>query len=294
MAGRQSRQSKSPRRESPKSPGEEERTPTGFTPREIEDVEERSSPRTPVIYEIVSRLGEEEMARPVTSLWWSGVAAGLSISFSLFGQAVLRMHLPDAPWRPLITSFGYAAGFVMVVLARQQLFTENTITVVLPVMAKPSLAGVGLGARMWAIVLAANLTGTLFAALFCTWTPVIDADLRGAMLEVSRLGVMQHGWLESGFRAITSGFLMAAMVWLIPAAGSAQSHIVALMSYVIGVGGFAHIVAGSVYAFMLAANGQLEVLPMIGGFMLPVLVGNVIGGTALFALIAHAQVMKEI
>ena len=264
------------------------------TRRKVERVEEESTPSTPVIYEAVRRLGEEEMSRPATSLWWSGVAAGLSISFSLLAEGILRLHTPEAPWRNLVTSLGYPVGFLMVVLSRQQLFTENTITVVLPVMAKPTAAGFGLGARMWAIVLAANLTGTLFAALFCTWTPVIDADLRGAMLEVSRLGVMQHGWLESGFRAITSGFLMAAMVWLIPAAGSAQSHIVALMSYVIGVGGFAHIVAGSVYAFMLAAAGQLGVLPMIGGFMLPVLVGNVIGGTALFALIAHAQVMKEI
>ncbi len=264
------------------------------TRRKVERVEEESTPSTPVIYEAVRRLGEEEMSRPATSLWWSGLAGGLSISFSLLAEGILRLHTPEAPWRNLVTSLGYPVGFLMVVLSRQQLFTENTITVVLPVMAKPTLAGFGLGLRMWGIVLAANLAGTLIAALLCTWTPVIDPDLRGAMLEVSRLGVMQHGWLESGFRAITSGFLMAAMVWLIPAAGSAQSHIVALMSYVIGVGGFAHIVAGSVYAFMLAANGQLEVLPMIGGFMLPVLVGNIIGGTALFALLAHAQVMKEI
>jgi formate/nitrite transporter FocA (FNT family) len=264
------------------------------TRREVERVEEDSTPSTPVIYEAVRRLGEEEMSRPATSLWWSGLAGGLSISFSLLAEAILYLHTPETPWRNLITSLGYPVGFLMVVLSRQQLFTENTITVVLPVMANPSIEAFRRGARMWGIVLAANLTGTLFAALLCTWTPVIDPDLRGAMLEVSRLGVMQHTWIESGFRAITAGFLMAAMVWLIPAAGAAQSHIVALMSYVIGVGGFAHIVAGSAYAFLLVANGQLGVLPMVGEFMLPVLVGNIIGGTALFALIAHAQVMKEI
>lgn len=43
-----------------------------ITEREADKIEERSSPRTPVIYEIVRRLGEEEMARPITSLWWSG------------------------------------------------------------------------------------------------------------------------------------------------------------------------------------------------------------------------------
>jgi hypothetical protein len=124
-----------------------------ITEHEIEEIEERSSPRTPVIYEIVRRLGEEEMARPVVSLWWSGVAAGLSISFSLLAKAILLTHLPDAPWRPLVTSFGYCVGFVMVVLSRQQLFTETTITVVLPVMAQFTRRNIAPAGRMWGIVL---------------------------------------------------------------------------------------------------------------------------------------------
>ena len=76
------------------------------------------------------------MARPAVSLWWSGVAAGISISFSLLAQAILQTHLPDAPWRPLVADLGYSVGFVMVVMSRQQLFTENTVTAVLPVMAE--------------------------------------------------------------------------------------------------------------------------------------------------------------
>ena len=110
---------------------------------------------------------------PRTSLWWSGVAAGLSISFSLLAQAILRTHLPDAPWQPLLTSFGYCVGFIMAVLSRQQLFTESTITAVLPVVAEFTWKNIGSMARLWAIVLAANLAGTLFAALFCTYTPVL-------------------------------------------------------------------------------------------------------------------------
>jgi formate/nitrite transporter FocA (FNT family) len=272
---------------------EDERGSTGFTRREIEDVEERSSPRTPVIYEIVSRLGEEEMARPVTSLWWSGVAAGLSISFSLFAQAILQMHLPDTTWRPLITSLGYTVGFVMVVLARQQLFTENTITVVLPVMANFSRANlVGL-ARMWIVVFLANMAGTLFAALFCTFTPVVSPELRESMLAVS--SHIQHlGWMEAMFRAVGAGFLIAALVWLIPGAESAQFHVIVLMTWLISIAGFAHVVAGSIEAFMLVLNGQMGVGAMLGDFFAPVLISNVIGGTALFALIAYAQVMQEI
>ena len=267
--------------------------PKSKASREADRVQEQSTPPTPVIYETVRRYGEEEMSRPATSLLWSGLAAGLSMSFSLLAEAILRMHLPDASWRDLIVGLGYPVGFLMVVLARQQLFTETTITVVLPVAADPSLEKFGRAARMWSIVLAANLAGTLLAALLCTFAPVVGPDLRSTMLEISRES-LQHGWLEMAFRGVTSGYLMAAMVWLIPAAGPAQFHIVALMTYVIGVGGFAHIVAGSVEAFLLVANGQLPVLAMLGGFTLPVLVGNIVGGTALFALIAYAQVMKEI
>ena len=273
------------------SAGEDDRKQISM--REVEDIEERSSPRTPVIYEIVRRLGEEEMARPVTSLWWSGLAAGLSISFSLLAQAILQEHIPDAPWRPLVTSFGYCVGFVMAVLSRQQLFTETTITVVLPVMAEWSATNLGRAARMWGVVLLANLAGTLFAAAFCSFAPVLSADIRAEMIEISR-HVVAHGWLETAFRAVAAGFLMAAMVWLLPSAESGQFSVVVMMTYLIAIGGFAHIVAGSMEVFMLIWNGVIGVQAAIVSFMIPVLLGNIIGGTALFALLAYAQVMKEI
>src|SRR5262249_60912742 len=108
----------------------------GITKEEVKDIEELATPRTPVIYEVVRRLGEEEMARPATSLWWSGVAAGLSISFSLLAQAILRKHLPDAPWEPLVASFGYCVGFIMAVVLRRPLFSENKITYLFAVAAE--------------------------------------------------------------------------------------------------------------------------------------------------------------
>jgi formate-nitrite transporter family protein len=259
---------------------------------EADRVEEKSTPPTPVIYEIVRRLGVEEMKRPAVSLWWSGVAAGLSICFSVLAESALRMHLPDSAWRPLLVALGFPVGFLMVVLGRQQLFTENTITVVLPVMAEPKLENFTAAARMWAIVLAANLAGTLCMALAFNFTPMVGAELRESMLAISREG-MQHGWLEMGCLAILPGFLMAALVWLLPGAGESQFAVIALITYVIGVAGFAHVISGSVEAFLLATHGELGVGPMLGQFMLPALAGNIIGGTLLFAMLSHAQVMQE-
>ena len=267
--------------------------PKGISEGEVHDVEEMSTPRTPVIYEVVRRLGEEEMERPVTSLWWSGVAAGLSISFSLLSQAILTTHLPQASWQPLVVSFGYCIGFVMAVLSRQQLFTESTITAVLPVAAEVTWNNIVRMARLWAIVLAANLAGTLFAALFCTFTPVLPGDIYNGMLEISR-DLLALAWWDMVFHAIAAGFLMAAMVWLMPGAEGAQFHVITLMTWLIAVGGFAHIVAGSMEAYLLVFAGEWAWWSMIVDFMIPVLIGNIIGGTALFALIAYAQVMDEI
>ncbi|MEO5693045.1 MAG: formate/nitrite transporter family protein [Usitatibacter sp.] len=276
-------------RKAPKAPGEPH---LAKAQREAEEVHERSAPITPVIYEVVRKFGEEEMSRPSISLWWSGVAAGLSISFSLLAQAVLQARTPETTWQPLIVALGFPVGFLMVVLGRQQLFTENTITMVLPVMDKPSRRNFGRLARVWSIVLAANLAGTLTAAIFCTYTPVLSPEVRDSMLAISH-HAMDHGWWEMLFLAVTAGFLMAAMVWLIPGAEGAHFHVVAMMTYLIAISGSAHIVTGSMEAFLLLINGQVEPLAMLWGFAVPVLAGNIIGGTVLFATISYAQVMKE-
>ena len=257
------------------------------------EIEERSAPITPVIYEVVRRFGEEEMSRPAVSLWWSGVAAGLSISFSLLAESVLRLRVPEGAWQPLLVSLGFPVGFLMVVLGRQQLFTENTITMVLPVIAEPSSVNFRRLARVWSIVLAANLFGTLLAALFCTFTPAVSDDVRASMLDLSR-HALDKDWVEMVFRGITAGFLMAAMVWLMPGADTMHFHVVFVMTYLIGIADAVHIVTGSVQAFMLLASGEGHAGALLFGFGLPVLAGNIIGGTALFAVISYAQVMKEI
>jgi len=255
-------------------------------------VEERVRLRAPVIYEIVSEEGRTELERPVISLFWSGLAAGLSLSFSLLTEAILRHHLPDSSWRPLVTHAGYTVGFLIVILGRQQLFTENTITVILPLLAESSRRNFLLVGRLWSVVFGANILGTLCAALFCTYAPALSDELRRAMIEISAEN-FAHDWLGMLFRGISAGFLIAALVWLIPSAEGNEVHVILIMTYLIAAGGFTHIVAGSVDGFMLVLAGLWSPLHLLTHFELPVLIGNSIGGTALFALLSYAQVMEE-
>ena len=257
-----------------------------------EEVEEHARLRAPVVYEIVCEEGRTEMERPVTSLIWSGIAAGVSVSVSLLAQAILRSHLPDAPWRPLVADLGYTVGFLIVILGRQQLFTENTITVVLPLLTDFSRRTLFLTSRIWSLVLASNIAGTFFAALFCSFAPAFSEDIRTAMLELSREG-LAHDWWSILFHAIPAGFLMAAVVWLIPSAEGSEFHVIIVLTYLIAAGGFAHVVAGSVEGFMLVLAGDWPWHHYLSHFLAPAVIGNSIGGTVLFAALSHAQVKEE-
>ena len=88
-----------------------------------------------------------------------------------------------------------------------------------------------------------------------------------------------------------SGPILHAAAW-----GSASSgrQLAQPGDLLIAISGSKHIIAGSVEAFLLLVSGQIGFGQMLVGFTIPVLFGNVIGGTALFALISYAQVMREI
>lgn len=246
------------------------------------------------IYSIVLREGEEELQRPKTSLWWSGVAAGIGISTSILAEGVIRARLDaDLPYLPLIESLGYTFGFVLVIMSRLQLFTENTITVVLPVLAKPSGAQFYRMARLWAIVFAANMTGTLFASILAVHGGILPPDVLAAVLELSR-EVVEMNALTSLTRGVPAGFIIAALVWMLPSAKGSELIVIVMFTWLIAAGGFTHVIAGSNEVFNLVVTQEIGILAAFGRHILPTLIGNILGGTCLFALLAYGQVHMEI
>ena len=256
---------------------------------ERKEVARRTNISAVVLHESVREAGERELRRSPTSLAWSGLAAGLSMGFSLIGPGLLNAYLPAAPWSPLIVNLGYSLGFVIVILGRQQLFTENTLTVILPLLAHPNWATVARIARLWGIVLVANLLGALIFATIVAHTTLFTTPILRSFAEVS-----QHS-LRGGFgltilRGIFAGWLIALMVWLLPAVQSSKLHIIILLTYIVALGGFAHIIAGSVDVLFLVNIGTVSWTGYFFGFMLPTLIGNIIGGISLVAALNYAQV----
>ena len=253
---------------------------------EQEEAEERSAPTPSVVWQAIYAEGRDELARRPRQLAWSAVAAGLSMGFSLITEGLLRRYVPESGWQPLVTKLGYSMGFLIVVLGRQQLFTENTLTVVLPLLHRKNARALSAVLRLWAVVLAGNLVGAIAIAWVLGRTGVFDETTKTALTHVA----MEGSGASFGIvvlRGIFAGWLIALMVWLMPGAETARIWIIILLTYVIALGGFAHVIAGSVDKLFLVWTGQLSVGGYLGGFLAPTWLGNMIGGVSLVAALNH-------
>jgi formate-nitrite transporter family protein len=269
----------------------EEKRKSPLSGREIEEADDRSSTTAKVVHEAIRLEGTEELERPSSSIAWSGLAAGLTMGTSMLGQALLTAGLPDASWRVLLTSFGYTLGFIFVTMGRQQLFTETTLTVMLPVLQRThGLADV---ARYWSIVFAANILGTLLFALAATIPHLFPPQAVHAFTELGAKAV-EPGFAAVLMKAVIAGWLIALMVWLMPAAASAKILVIVAVTWLIAAGEFSHVIAGSSEAAFAAMQGAVGWQQYVVGFLLPALIGNSIGGVVFVALLNHAQVKEEI
>lgn len=259
-----------------------------------ERADEYESVPSSVIFEAIRREGEHELSRSTSALWWSGVAAGLAISTSVLCKGFLASILPEADWAAGISNLGYTVGFLIVILGRMQLFTENTITPILPLFLAPTLSYFCQTARLWGIVFAANLVGCMAAALVLVYGHIVPEARFEGILAVSR-HYAEATAFEHFAWGIPAGFLIAALVWILPRMESAgEVLMIVILTYMIGVGGMSHVVAGSTELFILAVRGELGIAPVVFGGILPAFAGNVLGGTGIFAALTYAQVREEI
>ena len=261
-----------------------------LTEDQVRDAESRTSVSAVVVHEAIRKDGDEELQRPISALAWSGLAAGMSMGFSFLAEGLLRTFLPDAPWRPLLVNLGYPFGYLIVIIGRQQLFTENTLTAIIPLLARRNWTTFISVMRLWAVVLAANLVGAHLVAWALADTSVVRPETHSALLALAR-DAASVTFGTAVIRGIVAGWLIAMVVWMRAAVNTGQIAIIIILTYVVGLAGLTHIIAGTVEVLYLVAVGEKSWWSSVTGYMLPTLLGNILGGTALVSALNHAQVV---
>ena len=255
---------------------------------ERKEVEAAKTLDAKTAYEVISEEGESELSRSTSALFWSGLAAGLSMGFSFLAEGLLRSHLPDADWRPLIAKLGYSVGFAVVIIGSQQLFTENTLTPILPLLTRRTRECLRNVLRLWTAVLIANLIGAFLFALALGRLAVVAPRVHIALGDLAR-EALQFDGPTTLLHAVFAGWLIALMVWMLPAVKGGRLGIIVLMTYLVGLGGFAHVVAGATEVFYAAVRGEAAWRAALFGYLAPTLIGNILGGVTLVAALNHAQ-----
>jgi formate-nitrite transporter family protein len=261
-----------------------------LTEKQQQEAEDRTSVSAVVVHEAIRHDGEEELSRSTSALAWSGLTAGMSMGFSFVGQALFRAHLPDDPWRPLLVSLGYPLGFLIVIIGRQQLFTENTLTAIIPLLARRDGRTFIQVLRLWAVVLAANLVGAHLFAWVVGNTPMFSRDVQHAMLQLA-IKAASVSFGAAILRGIFAGWLIAMVVWMLAAVDTGRVAVIVIITYVVGLAELTHIIAGSVEVLFLPMVGVRSWISVVSGYLLPTLLGNIIGGVSLTAAVNHAQVV---
>ncbi len=246
----------------------------------------------PEASEILARVmadAESELERSSPGLAFSGFAAGLTMGLSGLGVAVLGHALPHREWTPLVEYTLYPLGFVAVIIGRAQLFTENTLYPV--VLLLDRRRGYLSSARLWTVVFSANVLGVLvFAALVAQAHPV----RAGVEHELAALGAkaVAPAFGHVFLTGVIGGWLIALVAWLVEGAEMSVGQILLiwLLTYLVGVGEFAHCIATSGEILVAVLNGT------VGGWhyvtwLVAATLGNVAGGVVIVALLNYGQVM---
>jgi formate/nitrite transporter FocA (FNT family) len=237
--------------------------------------------------------GLEQIERPILSLALSAVAAGLIVGFSAMAVAVVTAAVPSAVspmLERLATALVYPLGFVLCIMSGTELFTEHTATAVYPVLDRRSTPLRLL--RLWVIVIGGNVAGAAVSAALLRWVdPVVGA--REAYLEIGR-HLVAFDALSLFGSALLAGWLMALGAWLVLATPPSIAQIVSIyiVTFLIGLGGLHHSIAGSVEIFAALFHSSEFTLGESFRFIGLALAGNLVGGSFFVAVLNYGHIRR--
>jgi len=249
---------------------------------------ELDRPTADEIYEQVSRNARHELDRAALGLAVSGLAGGMTMGLTALSTSIVIAILGPSPAARFIADLLYPIGFIAVILGRAQLFTENTLYPVALMLAERRHGWRTL--RLWAIVFPRNVAGAFLFALLAVKTGALRPEFVTAMnhLGVEAAGVAATHVFWSG---VIGGWIIALVAWLVSGSHSITGSVmlIGLLTFVVGLGGFAHCIATSGEILAAILDHQLAASRYFA-WLAPATLGNICGGVLLVTLLEYGQV----
>ncbi len=230
-----------------------------------------------------------EFGRTPRQLWFSGLGAGLALGAVFMGRIAVAAGVGDPEL--LSANLLYPIGFMIVVVGRYQLFTENTLTPLTLVLTR--LASIPSLLRLWGVVLVANLVGAGAIGAFLALGGVLEERIVEMGVEVAT-HALETPVMHLFTRGIIAGALVAALVWLTHSVREATARVLLIYGIflLIPTAGLFHVVTG----FVEVAFGVVEGVGTWGqaaGFVLAVGLGNTVGGVMVVTLLNFGQTRER-
>ncbi len=240
------------------------------------------------IFEHVTQSGRDELSRPTIALIFSGFAGGIGMGLTGLAVALMISYLGDSPTAQLISFAFYPVGFIVVIIGRAQLFTENTLYPVVLVLDERRHVLNTL--RLWAAVFVSNVAGAIFVGWLLMKTGALSQNFADALAGLGLHAAEGHFTLIFA-KGVIGGWLIALVAWLVSASHwtIGQVVIVWMLTFIVGAGHFSHCIASSAEIIAAVLSGHLQ----FGNYfqwLLPATLGNIVGGVAIVSLLNYGQV----
>lgn len=252
---------------------------------QVEDVKDYKEILSRVIHE-----GEEIFKLKKRAVFLSSCIAGLEIGFSyVLVCALYYLFVGSIEEAYIYKMFGfvYPIGFILVILGKSALFTEQTSVLALPVLNGQRTVWQLL--QIWGIVIFGNVIGGIMFVFFitsmATKLSLFDED---TMVTVGS-HILDHEYWALLISAITAGWLMGLLTWLLNSSTDllARIIIIIIITGTIGFAGFHHSIVGNIEAFgaFLYAD-DISILDYLS-FLAITLIGNGLGGAIVVGLFKY-------
>jgi formate/nitrite transporter FocA (FNT family) len=245
------------------------------------------------ILDAVFQSARDELARTSLALSFSGVAGGFTMGLTGLGVASMLAALGDAKAADMIARLFYPLGFIIVIIGRGQLFTENTLYPVALCLKERRWANVRETLRLWSVVLVANIIGAFLFATLMANTQSLKPEILQQLIKLGQ-DAASPAVSHLFWSGVVGGWMIALVAWVVSATRYTSGHVMLtwLITFVVGLGHFAHCIAGSA-EILTAVNAGAVSLAGYLRWIVPVTAGNICGGVLIVTILNFGQVHAE-